>query len=237
MKPKVPEASAYRVEPSWNTRHQDEVKTLFPHLVEAARIPKSWQRFMDWHLFGRNGGETFEHVQAVLDGLHGEGVKDGSWPRVGECSGTVYYRQRGDGGWCSALVAVSGIFRRKMWSVDGGDGARDGGAAFQVTVVEFWGRESVLADSAGDALGTGWADGTRRGDGWKKYDSRCLVVLAGFRREATEAVFGRGAAEGRKPVFSGVLEAMVQVELEVRGGVIEFVPPKWRWTAASSQVG
>jgi hypothetical protein len=47
IKPEVPEGNAYRVEPGWNTGHQDEVKTLFLRLVEAARIAKSWQRFMD----------------------------------------------------------------------------------------------------------------------------------------------------------------------------------------------
>lgn len=47
IKPEVAEGNAYRVEPGWNTRHQGEVKTLFLCLVEAARIRKSWQEFMD----------------------------------------------------------------------------------------------------------------------------------------------------------------------------------------------
>lgn len=277
MKPEVPEGSVYRVEPGWNTRHQDEVKTLFPRLVEAARIPKAWQRCMDgnvmpskfcsfrstnwgdlrrkreavessnrlwsevlaWvrpRLIVCNGGNTFDHVRAGRI-ARGGGESVGAGLGLGSAAAPVYYLWRGDGGWCSALVAVSGIFRRKMCSADGGDGVRDGGAAFQVTVVEVWGREWVLADSAGDALGTGWADGTWRGGRLEEGLFLMFGGAGGFSAGGERGGFGPGAAEGRKPVFSGVLEAMVQVELEVRGGVMEFVPPKWRWTAASSQVG
>jgi hypothetical protein len=115
--------------------YQDEVKTLFLRLVAAARIPKSWQRFMDEDVLTSNfcpfRSKNWRDLPRKQEAVE---FSSRLWREV-----LAFVRPR--------LIVCNGS------SADGGDGARDGGAAFQVTVVEVWGRGSVLPVSGCDALG------------------------------------------------------------------------------------